>query len=165
MRQWLKNQLFPPGGALPRFRVFREGNEITWTPLPPLPITEFSHEEVAHSEEEMLKPDRVAGDRIFRADLRQAFIFTGKNPLDPERYFRVMDIGAGYVHQSFAPPGELVSTENHDIPTPSTPFCPAQDECKFHSGTLLLRCAVNPCAKTCEECLDFEPKFEGSQSC
>jgi hypothetical protein len=33
-------------------------------------------------------------------------------------------------------------------------------DCKFYSGRMLLRCAVNPCAKTCEGCTDFEPKIQ-----
>ena len=35
--------------------------------------------------------------------------------------------------------------------------------CKFFSGTRLLRCAVNPCAKTCEGCADFEPKIQNQE--
>jgi hypothetical protein len=33
-------------------------------------------------------------------------------------------------------------------------------DCKFYSGKMLLRCAVNPCAKSCEGCTDFESKIQ-----
>ena len=31
-------------------------------------------------------------------------------------------------------------------------------QCKFYHGSLALRCAVNPCAQTCDKCIHFEPK-------
>jgi hypothetical protein len=32
-------------------------------------------------------------------------------------------------------------------------------ECKFYSGIMEIRCAVNPCAPSCDGCVDFERKI------
>jgi len=166
MRQWFTNQLIAPGGLVPS--VPERENVIAWTPPPPLPSIDLPQEEVAHSEAEMLRLDRVSGDRIFRSDLDQTFIFIGGNPLDPDQYFRFMILGFvalegyGCIYQAFQLPAELLSPESHNTSATSKPIRPNQDECKFHSGTMFLRCAVNPCAKTCEGCVEFEPKYKGS---
>lgn len=37
-------------------------------------------------------------------------------------------------------------------------FFDVETECKFFSGTMILKCAVNPTSKTCVGCRHFEPK-------
>jgi hypothetical protein len=171
MRQWLRSHLFTPGGVVPTIRISRKENkenEIASTPLPPWSTIGFPHEEVAHSEDEMLKPDRLAGDRVFRVDLDQMFLFIGGNPLDPDRYFRLMTLCdgvygvGGYSHQLTRVPSELLSPSGtHDASALPKSLHLNQGECKFYSTTSELRCAVNPCAKTCEGCIEFEPKSRG----
>jgi hypothetical protein len=189
MRQWVQDQLFRPGGVVPR----NESDHIAWN----APSSTPEYSAIAHSEEEMLNLEKVPGDVIYRVDLDQAFLFVGDDSLHPESYFRVFRLGSqlqASLHETAIracdeaiasafglPPQMLEGLDSSAFPlserhwrlrggiAPAEPGAsnvslvpPSlnQTDCKFYSGKILLRCAVNPCAKTCEGCTDFEPKIQ-----
>jgi hypothetical protein len=177
LRQWVQDRLFRPGGVVPR----NEGDRIAWNP--PSSTPEYSA--IAHSEEEMLNLEKVPGDVIYRADLDQAFLFVGDDSLHLSSYFQMLRLGSqsqaleltfgSNPERMFRDPGlsALPSSVRHwqyrggvvpvEPGASNTPLAPPslnQADCKFYSGKILLRCAVNPCAKTCEGCTDFEPKIQ-----
>jgi hypothetical protein len=166
------------------------GDTIAWEP-PPKQIT-LQEAEVAQSEEEMLRSTRTIGDRIFRLDLGQTFLFAGGDPDDPRSYYRLFDIvetvreespsfgeieiaqqewltATRIYEQSIllnggVPASVIEPATNDNRATPSQPEEPEilvvnLTDCKFYGGSSYLRCAVNPCATTCDGCRSFKSKY------
>lgn len=68
-------------------------------------------------------------------------------------------LNGGLPASIFEPPTTGQSPQDYErqhSPVPLEPLRPI--ECRFYAGTGLLRCAVNPCAESCNGCTDFEPR-------
>jgi hypothetical protein len=79
----------------------------------------------------------------------------------PQELFGEPDLSAlpsSVLHWQYR--GEVVPVEPGASNVSLVPPLIDPTDCKFYSGRMLLRCAVNPCARTCEGCTDFEPKIQ-----